>query len=161
MPIRWPVTNADQVRGYVALTHAPCPRCRYPLEGLRDPVCPECGTPLTVEALARPRGLAAVREAVFGGESGDGGVGPFRILAGVNILLAMAIMVSAVMHHGELPLLSWLAPAVLGAFACSLQYIAVFARYCPVRSDPVEGWGEGTATMVALIQIAGLIFMWV
>src|SRR3954465_11873233 len=113
MPTRWLVTNADQVRGYLALKGATCPRCRYSLRGLRDPVCPECGTQLTVQALSRPRGLAAARELV--GERVISS--PLRILAGLNILLAAAIMLSSGMHHGELPILSWLAPGVLGAFA--------------------------------------------
>ena len=158
MPTRWPITNADQVRAYVALAEAACPRCRYPLHGLRDAICPECGTHLTVLELTRPRGLAALRS-FFAAEEHTPRT--LRVLAAVNVLLALAIMASSVMNHGNLPLLSWLAPGVLGAFVFSIQYLAVFARYCPVRYDPIEGWGEAAATLLVLVQSAGLILMWV
>lgn len=164
MPVRWPVTNADQVRGYVALTHAHCPRCHYALRGLRDPVCPECGLALTVEELTKPRGLAAVRIAVFGEDTGAQdrvGSRPLRLLAALNVVAAVAIMVSAFLNHGDLPMLSWLAPAVLGAFAFSIQYVAVFTKYAAARGEGVEVWGEGIASIVLLTQAAGLICMWV
>lgn len=158
MPTRYPITNADQVRAYLALADAACPRCRYPLHGLRNPTCPECGTTLTVMDLARPRGLAALR-AFF--TTPNHTPRTLRILAAINILLALAIMASSVMNHGHLPLLSWLAPGVLGAFAFSIQYIAVFARYDSTRFDPIEGWAEFIATVLLVIQAAGLVLMWV
>jgi hypothetical protein len=111
-----------------------------------------------VAALSRPRALAVARAAVFGGQAG---ATPLRILAGLNVLLAAAVMISAGMHHGELPILSWLAPGILGAFAVSIQYLAVFARYCPARHDPVEGWGETVATLILLTQVSGLVMLWV
>ena len=157
MPTRWPITNADQVRAYIALADAACPRCRYPLHGLREPICPECGTRLTVLELARPRGLAALR-AYFVSEAHTPKA--LRVLATVNVLLALTILASSVMNHGSLPLLSWLAPGVLGAFIFSIHYVAVFARYNPIRYDPVEGWGESVALTLILIQSAGLILMW-
>jgi hypothetical protein len=159
MTTRWPVTNADQVRDYVAATGVACPRCRYPLKGVRDPVCPECGAQLSVRLLSRPRGLVALRGLIFGAP--EGGPRPLRTLAALNVVLAAAIMASSVMHSGELPLLSWLAPGVLGACMFSLQYVSVFAKYCPARHDPVEGWGEGIAALVLLTQIGGLVMMWV
>ncbi|MEX2218258.1 MAG: hypothetical protein WD749_05810 [Phycisphaerales bacterium] len=160
MPTRWPLTNADQVRRYVALTGATCPSCRYSLRGLRHPTCPECGAHLTVESLARPRGLAAARAAILGTDK-DRTLTPLRFLALLNILIAAAILASALSTHGELPLLSWLAPGVLGAFAFSLQYFAVFARHDPIRHDPFAGWAEGIAGVILITQSAGLILMWV
>lgn len=158
MPVRWPLTNADQVRAYTQLADSVCPRCRYPLHGLRDARCPECGTPVTVLELTRPRGLARVRHWALGG---DWEPLRLRALAALNVLLALAIVASALAHHGRLPVLSWLAPGVLGAFAFSIQYVAVFAKYCPVRHDPVERWGSGMAAAALVVQAAGLILMWV
>jgi len=155
MSARWPITNADQVRAYVAVTHAACPRCGYHLAGLRDPICPECGTQLSVAAFCRRRWYQ--RKAPTEPRST---LSALRILAVLNILLAAAILASSLAHHGELPILSWLAPGILGAFAFSIQYVAVFAKYCPTRHDPVENWGERTAGLILIIQVAGLILMW-
>lgn len=158
MSVRWPLTNADQVRAYTQLADATCPRCRYPLRGLPDAICPECGTKLTVMELTRPRLMERVRLSVFGE---DAEPWRLRFLAAANVLLALAIVASALANHGRLPVLSWLAPGILGAFAFSIQYVAVFAKYCPVRHDPVERWGPGMAAAAMVMQTAGLILMWV
>lgn len=155
---RWPITNVDQVRAYTQLADAACPRCRYPLHGLPEAKCPECGTPLTVLELSRPRWSARVWVSMFGDDTGPRNL---RWLAALNVLLALAIVASSLANHGRLPILSWLAPGVLGAFAFSVQYVAVFARYCPVRHDPMEGWGSGMAAAALIVQMAGLILMWV
>ena len=85
---------------------------------------------------------------------------PARSPSSRAALIAAAILASSLAHHGELPILSWLAPGILGAFAFSIQYVAVFAKYCPTRHDPVENWGERTAGLILIIQVAGLILMW-
>jgi predicted amidophosphoribosyltransferase len=158
MPTRLPVTNADQVQAFVAATGAGCPKCGYCLTGLRSDMCPECGKHLSIATLCKRRWYEFKPPRVNGG----GGVwSPIRVLAALNILIAAAIMFSAIAHHGRLPILSWLAPGILGAFAFSIQYIAVFAKYSPMRYDPVERWGEGTAMVVLAVQVAGLILMWV
>lgn len=160
MSTRWPITNADQVRAFVAATRAGCPKCGYCLAGTKGEVCPECGKQLSVTALMRKPWYRTRWLGVGYLRGGDGGWTALRVLFGLNVLVAIAIMASAAANHGELPLLSWLAPGVLGAFAFSIQYIAVFAKYNPIRHDPVERWGEGTAAMVLLAQIAGLVAIW-
>jgi hypothetical protein len=157
MSVRWPITNADQVRAYTQLADAACPRCRYSLRGLPDPICPECGTHLTVRELTRPRLMTRLRTWALGDDAE-----PLRLrsLAALNVLLALAIVASSLANHGRLPVLSWLAPGILGAFAFSVQYVAVFAKYCPTRHDPVENWGPGMAAAALVAQTLGLILIW-
>ncbi len=161
MTCRWPVTNADQVRAFVAATGVGCPKCGYCLAGTMGEMCPECGKPLSVTALMRRPWYRSRWLGIGQLTGGGGGWTALRVLAGLNVLVALAIMASALATGGRLPVLSWLAPGVLGAFAFSIQYVAVFAKYCPGRYDPVERWGEGTAAAVLIVQVAGLILMWV
>jgi hypothetical protein len=158
MSVRWPLTNADQVREFVAATGAGCPKCGYCLAGIRGDVCPECGKELSVATLCRRRWYEFKPPRVNG--VGESAWSSLTVLAGVNVLVALAILASALANHGRLPVLSWLAPGVLGAFAFSIQYVAVFAKYCPARHDPVERWGEGTAVTVLVVQVVGLVLMW-
>lgn len=161
MTTRWPVTNVDQVRAFVAATGAGCPKCGYCLAGLRGEICPECGKRLSVSALMRKPWYRTGFLGVGYLRGGRGGWTALRALFGVNVVVALAIMASALAHQGKMPVLSWLAPGVIGAFAFSVQYIAVFAKYNPIRHDPVERWGEGTAAAVLVVQAAGLVLMWV
>lgn len=152
--MRWPVSNADQVRAYIAATDARCPRCRYQLRGLRDPRCPECGHELTVQTLSRRRNIA--RAASIGE--------PISGLAwaiALNVGFALAVLASAVLNNGELPVLSWLAPGIVGAFLVSVQYCAVFFRCEAGRSDCMERMGPNVLWIVLAIQAGGLALMWV
>lgn len=158
MPARLPITNADQVQAFVAATGVGCPRCGYCLSGLRADICPECGKGLSVHELCRRRWWEF---RLPGLDRGGTAFTTLRVLAGLNVLVAFAILASALANHGRLPVLSWLAPGVLGAFAFSIQYVAVFAKYCPARHDPVERWGEVTAITVLVVQVVGLVLMWV
>ena len=46
--------DADQLKAYLAERDAPCPGCGYNLRGVAEPVCPECGIPLDVQAIKPP-----------------------------------------------------------------------------------------------------------
>ncbi|MBX3376169.1 MAG: hypothetical protein KF678_04115 [Phycisphaeraceae bacterium] len=161
MATRWPLTNADQVRAYVAATGADCPTCGYCLVGTKGEVCPECGKQLTVSVLMRRPWYRSPWLGVGYLRGGKGGWTALRVLFGVNVVVALGILASALAMGGRMPVLSWLAPGVLGAFAFTVQYIAVFAKYNPIRHDPVERWGDGTAALVLVVQVAGLVLMWV
>ncbi len=146
---RWPVSRADQVRAYLAAVDAKCPKCRYSLKGLRDPRCPECGLELDV-ATINGRRWRLVPESVSAGA---------RWAVLVNIALAFAVIGSSIAHHGALPRLAWLAPAVLGGFACSLAYWPVFLK---VRAGPIEPPSSaiGAAWLAAAMQAGGLVLLW-
>ncbi len=148
---RWPVTNCDQLRAYLASRDVPCPKCRHCLRGVRDPRCPECGTELDVWMLHDRRGWLMP-------DFRAGHVPGLAIL--LNVGLAIAILVSACLHHGALPRLAWLAPGVIGAFACSLAYWPVLLKY---QGSTVEDPPEvaSAAWMTALIQAGGLMLLWI
>ncbi len=44
-------TDAAALRAFLAERDVPCPGCGYNLRGLTGAVCPECGAPLTMEAI--------------------------------------------------------------------------------------------------------------
>lgn len=147
MAQRWPVGRGDQVRMYLAAApDAACPGCGYCLRGLRDPVCPECGLQLSVSMLTGRRRWELPAPGVCA-------------LVAINVGLALAVMASAVLHGGTLPRLAWLAPAVLGAFACSVAYWPVFLRMVD-RGVEMPRPFVGTAWVVAVVQGAGLVVMW-
>ena len=148
---RWPVTNSDQLRAYLAVHDAPCPKCRHSLRGIPDPRCPECGLELDVWSLHyRRRWLPEVAEVPH--------------LPGVaialNVLLAILVIASAASHRGAVPLLAWMAPGVIGAFACSLAYWPVLLKYqASTVEDPPQV--ASTAWMMVVLQTGGLILLWV
>jgi predicted amidophosphoribosyltransferase len=45
------MTEGELLRAYLADHDHPCPRCGYNLRGLASPVCPECGTGLSLRIL--------------------------------------------------------------------------------------------------------------
>lgn len=45
----------ERVNRYLENHAIDCPQCAYPLRGLAEPVCPECGTRLTIAYLLGPR----------------------------------------------------------------------------------------------------------
>ncbi|MEO1716444.1 MAG: hypothetical protein AAFR76_04970 [Planctomycetota bacterium] len=47
------MSDADQLRAYLAERDVPCPRCGYNLRGVTEPVCPECEFSLTLELHGR------------------------------------------------------------------------------------------------------------
>jgi len=149
---RWPITTADQVRAYLAIRPARCPRCRNDLVDLRDAYCPACGESLDVPKL----------DARHAWTIGPGRI-PWGLWAGilVNVALAAAVMGSAVEHAERLPKLSWLAPAVLGAFLVSVQYGAVFVRRDAMPSDLWPEWSAPSAWALAAVQFAGLVLIWI
>ncbi|MEM9166951.1 MAG: hypothetical protein AAGB48_07975 [Planctomycetota bacterium] len=51
------MSEADQLRAYLAERDVPCPRCGYNLRGVREPVCPECGRTLSKHAFEHARRL--------------------------------------------------------------------------------------------------------
>ena len=52
------MSDADQLKAYLADRDVPCPGCGYNLRGVAEPVCPECGIPLDVQAI-KPRAFFA------------------------------------------------------------------------------------------------------
>lgn len=42
------MSDADELRVYLAERDAPCPRCGYNLRGVTAEACPECGCPLAI-----------------------------------------------------------------------------------------------------------------
>ncbi len=149
---RWPISRADQVRAYLAVCSADCPRCKYNLRGLRDPRCPECGLELDVQELSESRPWFLPR---------PGSLRPAAAwAAAVNILLAFAVIGSAIANHGMLPALAFLSPAVAGAFFFSLAYWPVFVRFSgnSIETPPPP---IGTAWFAAAMQAAGLVLLWV
>lgn len=84
--------------------------------------------------------------------------GPALIAA--NLVLALVILGSAMSRQGTMPVLAWLAPAVIGAFVCSVAYWPVFLRYqARTIEDPHEALSA--AWVVALMQVGGLVLLWV
>lgn len=143
------MSSADQVRAYLAVRHADCPGCGYDLHGVGRPRCPECGRELDVLMLAGGR-----RAWQWGTVS----AGPALIAA--NLVLALVILGSAMSRQGTMPVLAWLAPAVIGAFVCSVAYWPVFLRYqARTIEDPHEALSA--AWVVALMQVGGLVLLWV
>ena len=147
---RWPVTSCDQLRAYLAVRDVPCPKCGHCLRGIRDPRCPECGKELDVWAIHEPRRgrFAVVPDA------------PPGLAVLINVVLAILILGSAAGQRGVLPALAWLAPAVIGAFACSLAYWPILLKY---QGSTVEDPSPVAplAWMLVVAQTVGLVLLWV
>jgi hypothetical protein len=43
--------SVDELRAFLTVRDAACPRCGYNLRGLQEPVCPECGASISLQAL--------------------------------------------------------------------------------------------------------------